>query len=219
MPLKPLPPKLVQRLKNTFGRAPQKTAMLQRMKNADHRQKEVLRVWDKMPLTRLLEKPARMEKIPLGMWGGRVRQMNIARNYPGTELILKAVHPSFGGAKYDAKATIGYVRKIVREHNKKYGDEKYKLLAPKAYAINPHMIAMSKTDAPNLQEVLPLFAESRTERGKKMLEELRKQGFTAKKIGGIASLAQRRTGIRDTNLLLIGAEKGRLLFLPLVDVT
>lgn len=214
MPLKPLPRTLVKRLRDTFGRAPQKTAMLQRMKNADHRQEDVMTLWSRY---RKLEK---MEDAPLGMWGGRVRQMNVSRNYPGTELILKTPHPNdpdaSDGKEYDAKATIRHVQNVVRMHNERYDDARYELLSPKAYAINPRLIAMSRTDAPNLPEVLPAI---QTERGRKMLEQLRRQGFTAKKIAEIAEVVTDRTEIRDTNMLLVGAKKGKLLFLPLVDVT
>jgi len=83
MPLKPLPKKLIARLEKVIsahsvrrhGRQDGIYAALGRMENIDHR------------------KPG-YQYCPKDTvhWGGRIRQMNVSRNFSGVELALKRTH-------------------------------------------------------------------------------------------------------------------------------
>ncbi len=202
MPVKPLPRELVARLKRVGRKIGRETfkeggnpigPRLGRMKNIDHREKD----------------PRRMA-FPTDTvgWGGRVREMNISRNFPDVKLAMKRAHHG------TARETIVEIRKRVESHNAEYKPQEYVLRMPYAYAISRDLIAMSKTNAPSLEEVV----RQANPRGRKVLEMLQAQGFTLEKLRAVSQLVVKRTGWRDTNLLVVGTSKGKLLLLPLLDL-
>lgn len=204
MPLKPLPNSLVERLRKGFAK-PERLQMLKRMENIDHRSGKLVR-W--MRAASEIEMP-----------GKRVRQMDISRNYPQVKLALKVPHGTTERF-VTAQETIDRVHGMVDIHNQRFKKEtEYRLLKPYAYAITPKLIAMSKTDAPSVEEVLGgRKNQERTERGIRMLCLLKKRnGLQKEDIERIAQTLRLRTGILDGNMLLLGAEKGKLVFMPLVD--
>jgi hypothetical protein len=95
------------------------------MKNIDHRKK----------------RSAIFEEKDTRHWGGRIRQMNVSRNYPKTELVIKRAHTS------NAIKTIESIQKKVRKFNETRSEHSI-LLMPKAYAIGKDLIAMSKINVP-----------------------------------------------------------------------
>jgi len=86
MPVKRLPAKLLQQLRSLAARSRKRQfggkqidLALGRMKNIDHRM-------NTHGIDRL--KPDAIE-----LCGRRVRQMNVSKNFPGVELVLKRTHP------------------------------------------------------------------------------------------------------------------------------
>ena len=77
MPAKTLPKKLVARLTRTSEIL---NRSLIRMKNIDHRRNH--------PSRRVIKKSSEVA----GVWGGRIRQLDVSRNYPGVELVIKKTH-------------------------------------------------------------------------------------------------------------------------------
>jgi len=203
MPVKKLPFTLIERLKKA---APKIKKALGRMKNIDHRKD-------------LSKSNPREIELP----GRRIRQMNISRNYPNTELVIKRTH------LYNAEKTIRKVKEAVRKHNQKFNPKNYVLLEPEAYAISKHLIAMAKTDAPSLEEILGKrdiffwvkmwFPEGKTERGKKFFEEMKeKYNVNETQLKEAYLKAEKLTDWDTSNLLLLGFENGKFVFMPLVDI-
>ena len=203
MPLRPLPPELVARLMRVGRKIGRETfkeggnpinPRLSRMKSIDHRKKD----------------PRRANIFPedTRWWGGRVREMNVSRNFPGVRLAIKRTQHA------TARETIAEIRKRVDSHNAEYKPKEYVLLMPHAYDISQDLIAMSKTNAPSLEEVV----RQANVRGRTVFGMLQAQGFTLEKLRSVSKRVVARTGWRDTNVLIVGISKGKLLLLPLLDL-
>ena len=136
--LKPLPPALVARLQRLASRYEKKPKRLYGafggMKNADSRSPHYK---EKQPYLRIWQEPTR--KLH-----GRVREMNIRRNFPKTRLVLKRTH------LWGAQTTIQKIHEIVERHNKKFGQTEtdYILAELPAVAVAEDIIAMPRIGAP-----------------------------------------------------------------------
>jgi hypothetical protein len=96
--------------------------------------------------------------------------MNVSRNYPKTELVIKRVHGD------SAALTLKKIRDLVKWHNRHFTPKNYCLIEPKAYAIDDYLVAMAKTNAPTIEQLGDelLFEEIRgrkTRRFKKLQEK------------------------------------------------
>ena len=143
--------------------------------------------------------------------GGRVRELNVSRNYPGLKSIV-IKRDDFG----DAKSLIDTIRNMVEEHNRNPA-ERYALFKPHAYAISQELIAMAKTENPTINEV----AKQNTERGKKMARKLEKHGLTREKLfQAVEELDSHPTPFVGThrNFMVLGAKDGKLLLMPFLDI-
>lgn len=203
MPVKTLPKKLVKRLKNA---SPVISRYLGRMKNIDHRS------------------DLRNNSIEsTSTWGRRVRQMDVSKNYPKTELVIKRTHKkSVSDSDSNARRTVSFIRGMVKKHNSKYGAESgYVLIVPKAYAIRKDLIAMAKTDCPSIEEITG-NPEDRTQRGKMFFEKIQeKYGVTEQQLDDKFNLLWRRIRRAEPdkgNIVLLGYKKGAFIFMPLVDL-
>ncbi len=203
MPTKPLPPKLLHRVRGFVQywekRDPDSLyRMLSRLKNIDYRSKS-------KHLT-LPRNAAATEHF-----GGRVREFNVQRNFPGTELVLKRVHDS------SAKGTIEKIKEKVRHYNQKQKQTKpFEIREPIAYVVGKELIAMAKTDAPTVAEMSEQFG---TKRGHAKARELQKKyGISTEQFGAIAGEACAVVHISTKNMLLLGVENGKLVFMPLLDL-
>ncbi|MDO8537722.1 MAG: hypothetical protein Q7S21_02455 [archaeon] len=193
MPTKPLPQELIERLKKVGSRL-----RLRRMKVIDHRKRE-----------------RSLSTAKVEHWGRRVRQMNVSKSFPQTELVLKYVHDR------SAKKTIEIVQQRVRKHNESFNPKRYVLSEPIAYAIAPKIIAMAKTDAPSVEEIL----EDKTERGQAFINELKSKlkvnpSIAERKLKRAFNELFRNTQgkIKSGNVLVLGYESGKIVFIPLVDI-
>jgi len=206
MPIKPLPPKLLERLKRLgplMERHPKRFGdFLGRSKNIDPRKH----------LT------SRHERKIKG-WGRRVRSINTSMGrYGVSSVVVKR-------SEMLAKETIDEIKKGVRDHNQKYAPSDYVLSKPYAYALDSNHIAMIEVDFPNLGEILSTNREELTERGKIFFEKLKRENrnrerpVTKKRLKTAYKKLRERTSFRMGNLLLIGFEDGKFKFLPLFDLS
>lgn len=211
MPVKKLPAKLVKRLRafvSKFGgnRPPSERVnrWLGRRKNVDHRR----------------EAPslAEVSRTNVRHPGRRVRQVDVSRNFPGTEPVIKRVE------QRDAKYVLDFVRGFVSRHNKEIRPSRYRLAMPKGYEIGRHFIAMSKTNAPAVSEILRPAGKGGTERGKRfLLEKLKgdRKSLTRAWAEMSENLKSLNIDFLDTapdNYLVLGVQKGRIVFMPLFDM-
>ncbi len=200
MPRKPLLQKLVARLKLAVKKSNKRGKKLSRAHTAlgkmsvlDYRKNSFVQV----------------PKTNIKHWGLRVRQMNVSRTFPGTELVIKKVHDA------TARKTISVILSKVKKHNKKFRPRHYKLVSPKAYAIGKGLVAMSKINAPELDEVL----NSKTSKGRAMFREIKNElGLKRSELNFIGEEFWNRTGIKPSNILILGIEGKRMVFMPLIDI-
>jgi len=199
MPIKPLPVELVKRLRALVKKEVEKKRsldrayrLLGRMKIVDHRAGE----------------RKQLDLTLTDTWARRVRQMSVSRNYPKTRLVIKRVHD------LTARKTLELLRKQVRAHNRRFKSEGYELRMPLAYPIGKDLVAMAKTSAPSLEEVLI----KRSRRGERLFKELKeKHGFSGQKLKRIVKTLLRDSEIEPHNMIVF-VENKKLVFVPLVDI-
>ncbi len=201
MPVKPLPKTLILRLRRILKKRNKVhgindlVSSLEKMKNIDHRKKWLV------------------EQYGNGLEYSRVRQMNVSRNYPKLGVVIKKMHYS---------DDLNKLRQRVRNHNKRKnaGKLNYELKMPIAYSLGQDFVAMSKTNKPNLTEILSPLKYGGTRRGKNFFKELKKKHkITLQELEKSARKASSLTKLDHCNILLLGINKqGKFVFMPLVDV-
>ena len=198
MVLKPLPLKLIERLKQQrYRRFISKN--LGAMPSVDPR----------------IRGYPEKEKRDTRFSGQRVRQMRISRHFPDTELVIKRFHKGKAYGRLDlipknAQECIDIVNNEVERCNKKFSHLGIEIRKPYAYAISDDLIAMAKTDAPTFFELYCL----ETPKARSMSRELiSKHGIDHEKIRNITLEAE--TFLR---FAVEGAEKGTLILVPFVDL-
>jgi hypothetical protein len=217
MPARRLPNKLVSRLRTV-------------VKNAEKRGHDIPRFLGKMPNV-----DRRMEYDRKKMWifpfdkpeefaraeiqGSRVRQLNISRNYPkkasgkpGVELVIKHAHTD------NAKITLDTVGRKVREFNKEVKNPGFFFVAPKAYVVGKRLIAMSKTEAPTIEELIV----SSDPRAIKIVNDLSgKLNISPKKliltIHNAAEMIGDYTNISRGDIFVMGVKNGKLVYMAAPD--
>lgn len=205
MPVKPLPKRLVRRLKEYARQGVLGSVSLGRMKNIDHRR----------------DFPE-LKSIPgnnTGWWGRRIRQMNVSRNFPRIELVIKRTDG------LDAQLEVRQIRAIVRIHNEEKKPRLYKLVMPHAYAISRELIAMAKTNAPTVSEIL--WQHRITKRGEDFFQKLQKKSgrlwgrFKANKRSlkrAFKELKKNSYKLGQSNTLLLDYKNRKFVFMPLIDL-
>ncbi len=121
-------------------------AVLGKMENVDHRKNSAI-----------------SSAADTANWGGRVRQMNVSRNFSGFKVVLKRTHAS------NAKAIISTVKNLIKLHNKGFKPKHYSLSCLEAYSVGKNVILMETCTAPSIKEILEW--NSRSKRGQKFLKE------------------------------------------------
>ncbi len=200
--VKPLPKALVKRLEKA---APVIEKLLGSMKNIDHRKKLLLEIFGSFGFI-----PKNLPKKNITIYGRRVRQMNIKRNFPGVQLAIKANH------FLTSNEVIDNVKLWVAHHNSRYKNSDYFLLKPIAVAISGTLIAMPKIDAPNVKEILN--KKQQTTRGWQFFNKLNKNfGVTKANLEEQQNLVRVRTGILSGNIWLLGFKNGKFVFMAMPD--
>lgn len=227
MPTKRLPEKLVKRLKRV---APRLERLFFKLRNADHRMRPRSNYRQGMPVNP-------RDDNGILMHGHRIRELNVKRNSPRQRVILKAAHPRevyrVSNELKDgrmvlkshlepmtAAQTIDEVNWMVEKYYRRFHRHDCILVKPNAYALNDQLIGMNRVNCPPVMEVVsfPKWLGFLTPNGKRMLARLEKKGFTVNQIRETAEEVSESTGFSLTNLMIIGTKKGKLVFMPLVDV-
>lgn len=161
------------------------------------------------------------------LFGGRIREANLARNYPAG-VVIKRMHnhmrmkEEYGKDIMSAKEQLEAIRTKVDEHNKLFSkEEDYVLSPPHAYPLEipgvNDLILMAKADLPTLEEIVD--ANKRTRRGEKMIRNCRKRDIGIRDMNRISIKLKRRTGIEARNAIVTGFDgSGRLRVVPLLDL-
>lgn len=210
MPVKRLPKELVERLRKASARL-----RLGKMKNIDHRLK--------LPQH---GRPYRRKFNPedISMYPGRVREINVSRNYPDIKVVLKVIHDDF------AQNVVKQIKEIVAKHNRMFLPEKYVLRMPYAYVINNDIIAMSKANFPSVKEIF----RDKTPRARRMINSIRREILdienrnlsyreAEEELSKVWRQLSQNLGslpngaIADSNMLLLGYKNGKYVFIPLMD--
>ncbi|MDO8428001.1 MAG: hypothetical protein Q7S92_02195 [Candidatus Diapherotrites archaeon] len=201
-----LPKKLIKRLKKA---APKIDTRLRRMKNIDPRQGT---------------NPFNQDPTSTRDWGYRIREMNVSRNFPKTRrIVIKRVQrmgiDSVNELQFTAQETIDFIKKRIRDHNRKYKSKLYQLLPLNAYAISKELIAMGKTHGIPVMEILGIGGKSEpTLRGTKFFEKIqRKHNLDGRRLLIALVQIRERTEITPQNLVLVGYRNGKFVFAPLAD--
>ncbi|MFH1663537.1 MAG: hypothetical protein ABH986_01870 [archaeon] len=205
--VKPLPAELISRLKKAYARELQRKPKgkgalraLGRMKNIDHRKDWIAR--------RIFQLRTKINPRETKNWGGRVREMNVSGNYSGTKLVLKRVHVS------TAEKVIASVKKRVEKHNQKHPNEKYLVLMPDVHAIGKKIIAMQKIEGVDVLH----SAFGRNPKRKKFINLLHENRISFMDYAVQKAKACRRLEMRPEELMLVGLQEGKLVFMPLLDL-
>ncbi len=200
MPIRRLPSELIKKLHRT---APKLEAVFHRLKTKDHR------IGKNDPA--LLD----AQLIRQGRGGMLVRGLRVNRQFPHTRIVLK------WDQNGNARGTISAIAHKVRAHNQR-PHSGYYVVGPKAYAISQKIIAMHEVNFPSIEEVIgnasvPSFGK--TKRGHAFLKRVSNTGLTAEEIRRCADIATSRLDLNRKNIIIIGVEKGKPIFMPLLDLS
>lgn len=135
--------------------------------------------------------------------GGRVREMDVRRNFPGVRLVLKYSH----GAR--AQHTLDVVRDKVRVWNsskEKHCCKPHALAGPFAYAVSDWVIAMRFTRAATVKQ---LQARRLGYYAKKVKKKLLRKGWTVDAVAHLAMQIEKKTRIEPHNLHVAGLSKNK----------
>ncbi len=174
-------------------------------------------------------------RIDINNPGFRVRKMKIM----GINVIVKRTHGM------ESPKLILAIRRIVDEHNKLHPDAPYLLQKPIAYPIGEHFIAMSEAKIPSVRDIIggiisgPQIIElKRMPRGQEFLErltmqnprlnveqladKLRKDHYTLMENIVDSPTSEEFRGrpsfMGPSNVLVAGYERGKFIFVPLIDM-
>lgn len=199
---KPLPPALVKELTRL---APHLEKRLPSMENVDHRKGGLF--------TR--------NRRDVLQWGGRVRQLNVSKNFPGVEVVVKRDDGD------NAKGTLAAISREVDAYELQQSEPsnaEFILRRPYAYAISDKLIAMAKTDKPNIREILgdktPYYNKGgATQRGRTFFSKLKKEHQVSEEqlITAVRALSL-KTNLTAGNVIVAGVENGKFVFIPLADL-
>ncbi len=203
---KPLPTKLVNRLRLTTAKRLERHGKkdliksFERLENVDHRkkmsilEKNVIKELKKEGLKAFFTKPG---KIDSRFVGGRVRELNVSRNFPGVRVILKRIHSS------TALKTIQRIKGKVQEYNKTVSAKNHEVVMPDVHLLAENLVAM--------QEIKGL-------RGKALTETLKKNKIPRVKYYLELGKACNLLRILPDQMEFVGMHKGKLVFMPLIDL-
>jgi len=160
-------------------------------------------------------------------FGGRVRQMNVSRNFPGARVVIKRTHGGMSWHPIEQRAvnvsrnesaakTLWILEERIKKHAKKTSPkDKYVLVKPEARQIGSDLVVMPKINAPTIDEIL----YHPTERGKKFFDSLSKRyGVTGEGLKEAAMQLLMRGDFQFGNIVVLGVRKGKFILMPLVDI-
>ncbi|MCX6802137.1 MAG: hypothetical protein NT067_03400 [Candidatus Diapherotrites archaeon] len=199
---RPLPSALIARLRAAERKI---SPRLGAMKNSDAR---VPSLYGRKPR----EWPSGWQEMDAGTTGFRVREMNVSRNFPGVRLVLKRPHgEGLSGREPSAQDVIDRINGKVRLINEGFHPKDFELRAPFAYAVGNDLIAMRKTNAPTLRQVLYGLGK-KEDRARRTLS---KKGITSQDLSRIERLLDPYFASAH---LWVFLEKGKLVLEAVPDL-
>lgn len=199
MPTKALSKNIVKRLRKA---TPKIDANFHRLPNRDHRTPN--------------DNPRLRKKTSYDPPGFRVRGVTFfsrfkdgSRNYSQYKIVIKRTH------YHSAREEINEIRNRVRIVNKQ-NHSQFIVLMPKAHAISNGLIAMKEVNFPSVVEMFQ--GNAITLRAKLMVDRLNKLGINSEKLFNAAQDAARSLGMDKSNLMVLGAKNGKVVFMPLIDL-
>lgn len=203
MPLRRIPPLMVQKLQKLVKDAQRKNKM-----------KDLYRFLGRMPIIDHRKGTADRQGLPQSetQWAGRrVRQLAANRNHVGMRIVIKRTEQK-------AAAVEEVLRREVERHNQTKKPRYYTLLAPKIYPLGTDLIAMRVANAPNLNEMIGDDHE-KTPRGQLLLKKWRKQfGITPNELKKAQEELMENTTLFPRNVLVAGYRNNQFVFVPLADL-
>jgi len=221
MVLKRLPKKIVRRLRKAYSKQEAKQT-----KSEETIPMNAEKFFNRLPSADHRNPTEHDHRRFNDVFGFRVRELNVK----GTNgVILKKMHSE------NPLFVLTTLRQIVDRHNKRFTNEPYILRKPKGHPIGEHFIAMSKINAPSIGEMLP--GKYTTKRGEEFLKTLAKQKNVSptelvrtletahQKLFQNCETVRQQMPLHygsfeflRTNVIVIGIEKGKFVFVPLLDV-
>ena len=205
MPEKPLPHQLVEDL---IQASPEIRRLFAGMKNVDH-----AKDWKQVTSLPASDSTSK---------GRRVRELNVAKKYPGVQVVIKRIET------HTPQEVIDALKQRVKMHNQLNVIQKlkrlfhlekpiYLLKEPIAYDIGNGLVAMHRTNSPSIEEILG--PHNNTERGAEALAQLQKErAFTIQKLDQAGKTISRETGITPPKLMVTGFENGMLILTPFINM-
>ncbi|MFH1224892.1 MAG: hypothetical protein V1676_03735 [Candidatus Diapherotrites archaeon] len=222
MPVKPLPPELVNRLRKA---AKKLDSLHLKMKNMDHRGKHG---YGRVREIRLNKNKGAEVVIKRTHGLDRTHGMSADEVISCIENKVDEHNKGLENFSNRPKRDVGVWKKMWQKvwRSKQQTIEvgpNYILRKPFAHAIGKDLIAMERTGCPSLREVLgdrlPYGGtREKTIRGATFFEEIKKKHkVTDEELINATLEVCGRTDIDPDNMLLLGYEKGKFIFMPLLD--
>jgi hypothetical protein len=148
--------------------------------------------------------------------GKRVRELDVSKKYPALgKVAIKAVHSNIGRTM-DA---VGFVREIEERVDKANSlaeklKASWRVKKPFIYALNNELVAMAKTSYPEVSSLKKQLAKD----DKKRKEFEKNYGVAFNVFENIVDGVSSSLGLHERNILFVGKEKGKFLFIPLADL-
>jgi hypothetical protein len=215
---RPLPQKILDKLRHHATKQGWEhhpvlgTTTLGRMHNIDHRSKSTFRE---------NRSDSKTDRQNTDHWGGRVRQMDVHRQFPEVELVLKRNQGVYGTAQQE----IDELYRRIDQHQTKFAakEQEYVLRRPFGYAIGEDLIAMRKTNKPSIPEIVlgihgHTDSAEETNRGRVVRERFQKNG-EFDRFREVIERLQSRLLIGYGNIIYIGKRNGKYCFTTLIDVS
>ena len=159
-----LPPALVKRIRRIAANRTKRHGVkdfyrtLGRMKPVDPRRHGMLNF--------------RADKKSVHVRAGRLREMNVSKNFPNTKVVFKKCHT------YPAKVELKTIKNFVKWKNKTTKSKNFKLLQPKAYVVDKWLLAMPKIEEPTVSDIFGSWSNKNkgwTKKGMGFFKKLKKK--------------------------------------------
>ena len=158
-------------------------------------------------------------------WGWRVRAAKIKYGKKKVSAVIKRVHD------VSAKPLVKGIQRIVREHNAKMRPKLYELRMPHAYPIGKDFVAMARTPAPTIKDIMNPDSPAQKERGRRFFEAMKKaHNISTKQLD--AAFKELCDNLKKINTIIetqpfwlwkdqffvLGYKKGKFIFMPVMDI-
>lgn len=152
MPIVPLPPGLVRRLKRIVRREETKAQRQRRESRVDSVLARTVNIDQRNLSYNLNHRPGSSPNLI----AARIRAFNVGRNYQNEgQIVIKKTHyweSKLPETKQTADGLVEAIKSAVRSYNSKNKSRRHVLLEPNVHVIGNHLVAMKKTYYPTVNE-------------------------------------------------------------------